>query len=57
MSSAHDEYTDFLFAGGGPAGHSLACQIETAFPSRFQILVADKEHKNSNDRTCLGKGR
>ncbi len=51
MSSAHDEYTDFLFAGGGLAGLSLACQIETAFPSRFQMLVADKERKNSNDRT------
>ncbi len=45
-----NEY-DFIIAGGGVAGLSLACQlVHSAFAGR-SILIIDKEHKTRNDRT------
>lgn len=42
---------DFLFAGGGLAGLSLAWHLEKAFPGQYSMLIADRTPKVSNDRT------
>lgn len=41
---------DFILAGGGAAGLSLALRLAQAFPDR-KILILDREPKRTNDRT------
>lgn len=41
---------DFILAGGGAAGLSLALRLTQAFPDR-KILILDREPKRVNDRT------
>jgi len=49
---------DFVIAGGGAAGLSLACQlIQSPLPER-SILIVDKDAKERNDRTwCFWAAR
>lgn len=41
---------DFILAGGGAAGLSLALRLAQAFPDH-KILILDREPKRTNDRT------
>ncbi|MEW6179613.1 MAG: lycopene cyclase family protein [Chloroflexota bacterium] len=41
---------NFIIAGGGAAGLSLAVRLQRAFPDK-SILVVDRQPKTSNDRT------
>lgn len=45
-----DEY-DFVFAGGGMAGLSLAYALSTGSFSSARMLIVDPEQKGENDRT------
>lgn len=42
---------DYIFAGGGAAGLSLAFRLIRELPGRPSILILDKDKKEQNDRT------
>ncbi|NPV77098.1 MAG: Lycopene cyclase [Anaerolineae bacterium] len=42
---------DYIFAGGGAAGLSLASRLIRELPGRSSILILDKDKKDQNDRT------
>lgn len=42
---------DFIIAGGGAAGLSLACYLSKSSISGSRILIIDKDRKQTNDRT------
>jgi lycopene beta-cyclase len=42
---------DFIFAGGGLAGLSLACQIASSPLRESSMLIVDQDAKQRDDRT------
>ncbi|MFW5728536.1 MAG: lycopene cyclase family protein [Spirochaetota bacterium] len=49
-NSSHRSY-DFIMAGGGAAGLSLAYHLRHSSLSGTRILIVDRERKGNNDRT------